>query len=342
MNTEFFSALDILEKEKGIPKEYMLEKVEAALISAFRKEEGGAENVKVVFDTVHSDVKVYKVMQVVEEVEDPATELTLDEAKRHSRKAVLGGTVEIEMKTKNFGRISAQAAKQVIIQGIREAERGMMIKEYESKREDIITATVQKLDPNGNVVVDTGTSFATLLKEEQLPGDRFAVGQVIKVYVTEVKKETRGPIVTLSRTHANFVKRLFEMEIPEIHDGVIAIMGIAREAGFRTKIAVMSREEGVDPVGACIGGRGMRIGNIMEELHGEKIDVIKYSEELSEYVKAALSPASVEEVIVEGERDCRVIVSPDQLSLAIGREGQNARLAARLTGCRVDIKTSRE
>lgn len=182
----------------------------------------------------------------MEEVEDPATELTLDEAKRHSRKAAVGGTVEIEMKTKNFGRISAQAAKQVIIQGIREAERGMMIKEYESKREDIITATVQKLDPNGNVVVDTGTSFATLLKEEQLPGDRFAVGQVIKVYVTEVKKETRGPIVTLSRTHANFVKRLFEMEIPEIHDGVIAIMGIAREAGFRTKIAVMSREEGVD------------------------------------------------------------------------------------------------
>lgn len=177
MNTEFFSALDILEKEKGIPKEYMLEKVEAALISAFRKEEGGAENVKVVFDTAHSDVKVYKVMQVVEEVEDPATELTLDEAKRHSRKAAVGGTVEIEMKTKNFGRISAQAAKQVIIQGIREAERGMMIKEYESKREDIITATVQKLDPNGNVVVDTGTSFATLLKEEQLPATVLPLGR---------------------------------------------------------------------------------------------------------------------------------------------------------------------
>lgn len=343
MNTEFFAALDALEKEKGIPKEYMLEKVEAALVSAFRKEEGGAENVRILMDEQKGDVKVYKVMQVVEEVEDPATELTLAEAKKVSRRATVGGAVEIELKTKNFSRISAQAAKQVIIQAIREAERGMMIEAYESKREDIISATVQKLDPNGNVVVDTGTSYATLIKEEQLPGDVFRVGDHVKVFISEVKKESqaRGPIVTISRTHANFVKRLFELEVPEIADGTVAIMGIAREAGFRTKIAVMSRDESVDPVGACIGNRGMRVNNVMDELHGEKIDVIKYSEDLGEYVKAALSPATVQEVIVEDERNCRAIVDPAQLSLAIGKEGQNARLAARLTGCRVDIKTDR-
>lgn len=342
MNSEFFEALNALESEKGISKQYMLEKVEAALVSAFRKELGGAENVRVHLDESKGEVKVFRVMRVVEEVEDPATEMTLEDARKYNRRAAVEGTVEFELKTKEFSRISALAAKQVIIQAIREAERGMLIEAYESKKEDIISATVQKIDPaSGNVVVDTGTSYATLRKEEQLPGDRFTVGQHIRVFVTEVRKESKGPLVTLSRTHPNFVKRLFELEVPEISDGTVVIMGIAREAGFRTKLAVMSRDEGVEPVGACIGNRGLRVNSVMEELHGEKIDLIKYSEDIGEYVKAALAPATVQEVIVEDEHNCRAIVEPAQLSLAIGKEGQNARLAARLTGCRVDIKTEK-
>ena len=341
MNAEFFSALDALEKEKGIPKQYMLERIEAALVAAFKKEEGGS-NVKVVFDEVKSDMKVYKVMNVVEEVEDPQTELTLEDAKKITRRAKLGGQIEIELKTKNFGRIPAQTAKQVIIQGIREAERGIMIQQYEDKCEDIITATVQKIDPTtGNVVVDTGTSYATLLRSEQIPGETFEVGDHVKVFVTEVKKESHGPLVTLSRTHPHFVKRLFELEVPEIASGAVVIMGVIREAGSRTKIAVAAREEGVDPIGACIGARGMRINAIMNELCGEKIDVIKYSENPMEYIRASLSPAQIGEVIIDGERSARVVVDADQLSLAIGKEGQNARLAARLTGYRVDIKTER-
>ncbi|MBE6638600.1 MAG: transcription termination/antitermination protein NusA [Ruminococcaceae bacterium] len=341
MNTEFFAALDALEKEKGIPKEYMMERVEAALVSAFKKEVGGS-NVRIVMDPVKADVKVFKQLEIVEEVTDPTTQIGLIDIQKKSRRYKVGDVYEEEMKTKNFGRISAQTAKQVIIQGIREAERGIMIKEYEDKKEDIITAVVQKIDPtSGNAVVDTGTSYATLLKTEMLPGDRFNVGDHIKVFITEVRKETKGPLVTLSRTHSHFVKRLFELEVPEITDGVVVIKGITREAGYRTKIAVMSREEGVDPIGSCIGARGIRINGIMKELGNEKIDVIKYSEDVAEYVKAALSPATVNEVIFDGERSCRVIVEPDQLSLAIGKEGQNARLAARLTGCKIDIKTDR-
>lgn len=342
MNSEFISALEELERVKGIPKDYMLEKVEAALISAFKKEVGGS-NVKVTIDQVKGDVKVYRQMLIVAEVEDEVTEITLDEAKKHSRRHLsVGDNIDIELKTKNFGRISAQIAKQVIIQGIREAERGIMIQQYENKREDIISATVQKIDPqSGNVLVDTGTSYATLLQKEMLHTDHFNVGDHIKVFVTEVRKETRGPLVTLSRVHPHFVKRLFELEIPEIADGAVIIKGITREAGYRTKIAVMSREEGVDPIGSCIGSKGMRINNIMAELGGEKIDVIKYSEDDAEYIRAALSPATVDEVIIDGERSCRVVVAPEQLSLAIGREGQNARLAARLTGYKIDIKTER-
>lgn len=340
MNNEFFVALEALEKEKGIPKEYMLERVEAALVSAFKKEEGGS-NVKVVLDPVKRDVKVYKQLAIVENVENPQTQISLEDAKKINKRYTLGGVVEIELKTKNFGRLSAQTAKQVIIQGIREAERGLMIKEYEEKKEDIISAVVQKIDPtSGNVVVDTGTSFATLLKSEQIPGETFTVNQHIKVFVTEVKKETKGPIVTLSRTHPNFVKRLFELEVPEISDGTVVIMAITREAGSRTKMAVMSRDPSVDPIGACIGNRGMRISEIINELNGEKIDVVKYSENPIEFVRAALSPATVDDVVIIGERSCRAVVAPDQLSLAIGKEGQNARLAAKLTGYKIDIKTS--
>ncbi len=339
MNTEFFAALDALEKEKGIPKDYMMERVEAALVSAFKKEVGGS-NVRVVLDPVKADVKVYKQLEIVEEVTDPTAQICITDIQKKSRRYKVGDIFEEEMKTKNFGRISAQTAKQVIIQGIREAERGIMIKEYEDKKEDIITAVVQKTDPTtGNIVVDTGTSYATLLKTEMMPGDRFQVGDHIKVFITEVRKETKGPLVTLSRVHPHFVKRLFELEVPEIAEGVVVIKAIAREAGYRTKIAVASRDEGVDPIGSCIGARGIRINSIMNELAGEKIDVIKHSMDAAEFVKAALSPATVKNVIYDGSRNCRVVVDADQLSLAIGKEGQNARLAAKLTGCKIDIKT---
>ena len=242
---------------------------------------------------------------------------------------------------KNFRRLSAQTGKQVIIQGIREAERGMMIKEYETKREEIITATVLRTDEaTGNVTVDTGTSIATLIKSEQIPGETFADGDKIKVFVTEVKKETRGPMVTLSRTHPGLVKRLFELEVPEIQDGTVVIKNVTREAGSRSKIAVFSQDESVDPVGACIGPRSMRISNIIRELGGEKIDVIKYSDVPEEFIAAALSPAAINSVVIEEERSCRVFVDADQLSLAIGKEGQNARLAAHLTGYKIDIKVN--
>ncbi|MBR6515133.1 MAG: transcription termination/antitermination protein NusA [Clostridia bacterium] len=339
MNTEFFNALELLEKEKGIPAEYMIERVEAALISAFKREEGGNSNVRVVLDPVKKDVRVYKQMDIVEEVEDEATQITLEAAHKLSKRYKLGGVAEIEMKPKNFRRLSAQTAKQVIIQGIREAERGMMIKEYESKREEIITATVQKIDPTtGNITLDTGTSFATLIKSEQIPGETFVPGDHIKVFVMEVRKESRGPLVNLSRTHPGMVKRLFELEVPEIQDGTVVIKGVIREAGSRTKMAVESRDADVDPIGACIGNRGMRIAGIVDELRGEKIDIIKYSDDPCEFIREALSPAQVREVIIDGERSARVIVDSDQLSLAIGKEGQNARLAARLTGFKIDIK----
>ncbi len=339
MNTEFFNALELLEKEKGIPAEYMIERVEAALISAFKREEGGNSNVRVVLDPVKKDVRVYKQMDIVEEVEDEATQLTLEQAHKISKRYKLGGVAEIEMKPKNFRRLSAQTAKQVIIQGIREAERGMMIKEYESKREEIITAQVQKVDPTtGNITLDTGTSFATLIKSEQIPGETFQPGDHIKVFVMEVHKESRGPLVNLSRTHPGMVKRLFELEVPEIQDGTVVIKGVIREAGSRTKMAVESRDADVDPIGACIGNRGMRIAGIVDELRGEKIDIIKYSDDPCEFIREALSPAQVREVIIDGERSARVIVDADQLSLAIGKEGQNARLAARLTGFKIDIK----
>ncbi|MBR6768760.1 MAG: transcription termination/antitermination protein NusA [Clostridia bacterium] len=340
MNSEFFTALEILEKENGIPKEYMLERVEAALISAFKRENGGS-NVRIAIDPVKKDIKVYQLMDIVEVVEDPATQITLESAKKISRRYVLGGVAEIEVKPKNFRRLSAQTAKQVIIQGIREAERGNMIREYEDKREEIITAVVQKIDEaSGSVVVDTGTSYATLLKNEQIPGETFTVGEHIKVFVMEVRKEMKGPIVTLSRTHPHMVKRLFEIEVPEIKDGTVVIKAITREAGSRTKIAVAARVEGVDPVGACIGNRGMRINSIVAEIGGEKIDVIKYSEQPEEFVKAALAPATVNDVVMDGERSCQVFVDSEQLSLAIGKEGQNARLAAKLTGFKIDIKTT--
>lgn len=340
MNKEFFVALEMLEKEKGIPKEYMMEKIEAALVSAFRKEYGMGADVRVLLDPEKQDVKVYRRKTVVEVVENPDAEISLEDAKQISKRYTLGKVVETEVKTKEFRRLSAGAARSVIIQGIREGERRAMQQAYESKREEAITATVSKIDPlSGNVVLDTGTGMATLLASEQIPGEEFYVGQKIKVYIIEVSKETRGPLVTLSRVHPGLVRRMFELEIPEIADGIVMIKGVAREAGSRTKIAVYSRDEDVDAVGACIGNHGMRIGSIVDEICGEKIDIITYSEQPEEFVAAALAPAKVLSVVMTGERSCRVIVAPEQLSLAIGKEGQNARLAARLTGLKIDIKT---
>ncbi len=340
MNKEFFVALDLLEKEKGIPKEYMLEKIEAALLSAFKKEFGNNTLMRVAIDPVKEDVRVYLQKEVVEEVVNPQCQISLEDAKAISRRYTLGKMVETEVKTKNFRRLSAAAAKSVIIQGIREGERKAMQDAYESKREEIITATVSKVfSDNGSVLLDTGTGHATLIKGEQIPGETFTVGDRIKVFVTEVNKEARGPLVTLSRVHPGLVRRIFELEIPEMIDGVVMVKGVAREAGSRTKIAVMSRDEDVDAVGACIGNHAMRIAGIVEELRGEKIDIVKYSEVPEEYVAEALAPAQVRSVTFTAERACRVIVDADQLSLAIGKEGQNARLAARLTGFKIDIKS---
>ena len=325
MNAELFEAVELIEKTKGIPVDYMLEKIEAALVSAFKKEYGCA-SVRVDINKEKKTLKVYKRRTVVEEVTDPKTEL--------------GSVVEEEIKTKNFGRIPAQTAKQVIVQGMREAEKNNIVREYEKKREEVITAVVTKRDDTtGDVEVDTGTSNVMLYKNAQIPGEELYVGDRVRVFVTEVKHDAdAGPVVTISRTEPGMIKRMFEVDIPEIADGTVIVKGIAREAGSRTKIAVYSRDPEVDAVGACIGNRGMRINNIVEELRGEKIDVILYSEKPEEYIAAALSPAEVIDVEFDGERSAVVHVNGDQLSLAIGKEGQNVRLAARLTGCKIDIK----
>ena len=342
MNAELFTSLDLLEKESGISKEYMLTKIEEALANACRKEVGATALIRVHLDPVKCDMKVFHRRLVVPdgEVVDPKCEIGLTEAKSLSRRNKLGGYVETELKTKTFRRFSAQTGKQMIIQAIRTAEREKQTKAYEEKREEIITAVVDKVDMiSGNLILDTGTGYATLIKSEQIPGEVHDVGDRIKVFVSEVNSgETRGPIVTRSRVHPNFVKRLFELEVPEIADGTIIIKGVAREAGCRTKIAVYSRDENVEAVGSCIGKNSMRINAILAELSGEKVDVIKYSDDTCEYVKEALSPARVLDVYLEDERTCRVTVAHDQLSLAIGREGQNAKLVARLTGCKIDIK----
>ena len=339
MNKEFFISLDLLEKEKGIPKEYMLEKIEAALLAALKKEYGSSTMMRVAINPEKEDLKVFVQREVVEEVTNPQCEISLEEAREKNKRISVGKIVETEIKTKELRRLSAAAAKSVIIQGIREGERKVMQDAYESKRSEIITATVNKVfTDNGSLLLDMGTGHATLLKSEQIPDETFEVGDRIKVYVTEVNRESRGPLVTLSRTHPGLVRRMFELEIPEIQDGVVMVMGVAREAGSRTKIAVMSRDEDVDAVGACIGNHGMRIAAIVKELGGEKIDIVKYSEDPEEYVAAALAPATVNSVTLTAERACKVIVDEDQLSLAIGKEGQNARLAARLTGIKIDIK----
>lgn len=345
MNAEFFEAVADIEKEKGIPKEYMYEKITQALLAAFRKDNVEYEgNVEVLLDESAKKIQLVEYKTVVEDVYEPYCEVTLPVAKKIVRGAKLGDTIAIPVETKNFGRIAAQAAKQVIIQGIREAERGMVYDEFTSKEHELLTGVVSRIDPRtgaAHIKINSNSEFteAMLLAQERIRGEQLHEGDHIKVYVVEVRRSTRGPQVLISRTHPGFVKRLFEMEVPEIFDGTVEIKSIAREAGSRTKMSVWSSDENVDPIGACVGTRGGRVASIVDELHGEKIDIIKYSEEPEQYIAAALSPADVISVtMMEDGRSCRVIVPDGQLSLAIGKEGQNARLAAKLTGYKIDIK----
>ena len=341
MNVEFFKALDMLGKQKGIPTEMILERVETALTNAYKREKNGNGNVRIVIDPDKKDVKVLELRDIVETVENPDLQISVEDAKKINARYVLGGVCETELPLKKFSRISAQTAKQVIIQGIREAERGMLIEQYENKKEEIITATVYRTaTQNGAVIVDTGTSRVALLKEEQIPGEVYHEGDKIKVYVIEVRRETRGPLVTLSRTHSGLVKRLFELEVPEIADGTVEVKAISRVAGARSKIAVYSKDPNVDAVGACIGPRKSRITSVVNELKGEKIDVINWCEDPAQFIAKALAPAEVINVVLseeEGVRECRVTVPDNQLSLAIGNKGQNAKLAAGLTGYKIDI-----
>ena len=344
MNAEFFNAIADIEREKGIPQQYMLEKIEQALLAALRKDNPVAEDcARVVVDPVKKRIEMFIQKTVVEELEDDEIELTLEEAKAISPRYEIGDTVNFRVETKKFGRIAAQAAKQVIIQGIREAERSIVYDVFTSKEHEILTGVVSKIDPKGNMSIkiqsDSEHTEAMLTPNERIPGENLKEGDRVRVYVVEVRKSTRGPQVLISRTHPGLVKRLFELEVPEIFDGTVEIRSIAREAGSRSKIAVMSHNPEVDPIGACVGPKGGRVAAIVEELKGEKIDIAKYSDTPEEFIASALAPSDVISVtMLEDGKSCRVIVPDSQLSLAIGKEGQNVRLAARLTGYKIDIK----
>ena len=342
---EFFAAIDLIEKEKGIPKQYMVEKITQALVSAYKRDhEGVGDNVTVDADEEKGSVRMFVKKDVVEVVDNPCTEMSLDEARASLPHAQLGDVLRIEVKPRNFGRIAAQTARQVIIQGMREAERGMIYDEFNSKEHEILTGVVTRIDPRSGAVslrIGSGSESteAFLAPGEQVRGEVYHEGDRLRVYVVEVRRSTKGPQVLISRTHPGLVKRLFELEVPEIFDGTVEVKSIAREAGSRTKLAVWSSEPNVDPIGACVGPRGQRVNTIVDELKGEKVDIIKYSDDPAEYVAAALSPADVIDVDTLDEgKSCRVVVPDDQLSLAIGKEGQNARLAAKLTGFKIDIK----
>ena len=342
---EFFAAIAQIEKEKGIPAGYMMEKITQALASAYKRDhEGAGDNIEIKANPETGEVRMFVLKDIVETVDNPAVEMSLEEARRALPHAQLGDVVRIEVKTKNFGRIAAQTARQVIIQGIREAERGMVYDKFSSKEHEILTGVVTRVDPKSgaaNLRINSSSEYteAFLAPGEQVRGEAIREGDRLRVYVVEVRRSTRGPQVLISRTHPGLVKRLFELEIPEIYDGTVEVKSIAREAGSRTKIAVWSGDENVDPIGACVGPGGARVNNIVEELHGEKVDIIKYSEDPAQYIAAALSPADVLSVdLLPDGKACRVVVPDDQLSLAIGKEGQNARLAAKLTNYKIDIK----
>ena len=342
---EFFAAIAQIEKEKGIKPGYMMEKITQALLTAYRRDhEGVGENLSIETDEEKGTVRMFLKKDVVETVDNPGTEISLEEAQLALPRAQLGDVIRMEIKPKNFGRIAAQTARQVIIQGIREAEQGMIYDEFTSKEHEILTGIVTRIDPRSGAItlrITSGGEYtdAYLSINEQVKGETYTEGTRLKVYVVEVRKATKGPQVLISRTHPGLVKRLFELEVPEIYDGTVEVKSIAREAGSRTKLAVWSADPNVDPIGACVGPRGSRVNTIVEELKGEKVDIIKFSEDPAEYIAAALSPADVISVtVLEEGKSCRVIVPDDQLSLAIGKEGQNARLAAKLTGWKIDIK----
>ncbi|MBP7332794.1 MAG: transcription termination/antitermination protein NusA [Firmicutes bacterium] len=339
MNIDFLEALKDLEKEKGISVDVLLEAIEAALLSAYKRNFGSLQNARVHIDRETGDFRVFTQHTVKEMAEDQRQEITLEDAKKINPNYELGDIVESEVTPRNFGRIAAQTAKQVVVQRIREAERNIIFEEFANREGDIVTGVVQRYEQK-NVYIELGKTEAILAQSEQMPGENYRQGDRIKVYIIEVRKTTKGPQILVSRTHPGLLKRLFEMEVPELLDGVIELKGVAREASARSKIAVYSKDENVDPVGACVGPKGMRVQNIVNELNGEKIDIIKWNTDPSKFVASSLSPAKVVAVeIWEEEKVARVIVPDYQLSLAIGKEGQNARLAAKLTGWKIDIKS---
>lgn len=338
MNIEFIDALKEIEKEKGLEADVLLEAIEAALISAYKKN-FGSQNVRVSIDRLTGEIKVFARKDVVENILDSRAEITVEEARKINPNYEVGDLVEIEVTPREFGRIAAQTAKQVVVQRIREAERNIIYDEFVSREDDIVTGIIQRQEL-GNVYIDLGKIEALLAPTEQIPEEQYNHGERIKAYIIEVKKTTKGPQILVSRTHPGLLKRLFELEVPEIFDGTVEIKSVAREAGARSKIAVYSKDENVDPVGACVGPKGMRVQTIVTELKGEKIDIVKWSKDPAVYVANALSPAKVLSVGANEEQKIAKVVVPDyQLSLAIGKEGQNARLAAKLTGWKIDIKS---
>ena len=343
-NKEFFEALRLMEKEKGVPAQSLAEKIANAIVVAERREYDGLDIVTCKIDVEKEKIDVYVTKEVVESI-DPerpeAEQILLDEALLHSKRAQVGKEVKIKLNPKNFGRIIAQTAKHVIRQGIREAEHGLLLQEFQSKHSEVESATVMSVDPvTGNATITVGKSEAILPRGEQIPGEVLEEGQIIKIYIVDVKETEKGPKIMISRTHPGFVKRLFETEVPEIFDGIVEIKAVSREAGMRTKMAVYSKDENVDPIGACIGPKGQRVASVVSNLNGEKIDIVKYSEDVSAFISEALSPASVVsvEIVDEAQKSCRASVPDHQLSLAIGNKGQNARLAAKLTGWKIDIR----
>lgn len=339
MSSELLDALDMLEKEKGISREIIIEAIEAALVSAYKRNFNQAQNVRTNFNLTTGSMHVYARKEVVDEVFDSRLEISLDEARKINPNYDIGDIVEIEVTPKDFGRIAAQTAKQVVTQRVREAERGIIYEEFIDREDDIMTGIVQRKD-NRFAYVTLGRAEALLPTSEQMPNEQYNHNDRIKVYITKVEKTTKGPQIYISRTHPNLLKRLFELEVPEIFDGTVEIMSVAREAGDRSKISVHSDNPEVDPVGACVGPKGSRVQAVVDELNGEKIDIVKYSKDPVEFVANALSPSKVLEVIVNEEEKSTVVIVPDyQLSLAIGKRGQNARLAAKLTGWKIDIKS---
>ncbi|MGI6698024.1 MAG: transcription termination/antitermination protein NusA [Clostridiales bacterium] len=339
MNQEFMQALEQIEKEKGISKEVLKEAIEAALVSAYKKNFGSSQNVDVNIMEETGDIRVFSKKTVVENPDSTFTEISLEDARNISPKAQLGDILEIEVTPKNFGRIAAQTAKQVVVQRIREAERGIIYEEFVNRENELVNGMIQRWEKS-NVMIDLGRVEAVLPPGEQIPTEDYSPGNRIRVYIVEVKKTTKGPQIIVSRTHPGLVKRLFELEVPEIQNGLVQVKGIAREAGARTKIAVHSIDPNVDPVGACVGPKGVRVQSVVNELRGEKIDIIKWSNEINEFIANSLSPAKAVSVTVnEEQKAAQVVVKDYQLSLAIGKEGQNARLAAKITGWKIDIKS---